>query len=101
MPPEVPDDPRFVAAEDALEAGEYALAAQRYQAILDAEPANAEAASALGQVRLLQRLDEYGPDVVSRADADPDDLRQSARGCGRRICRDRRRFGFSRAYSVC
>jgi putative thioredoxin len=73
VPPEVPDDPRFVAAEDALEAGEYALAAQRYQAILDAEPANAEAASALGQVRLLQRLDEYGPDVVSRADAVPDD----------------------------
>ena len=71
---EPPEDPRFAAAEDALEAGQYDLAAERYQAILDAEPANAQAALALGQVRLLQRLDTYSADVVQRADAAPDDL---------------------------
>jgi putative thioredoxin len=73
-PPPEPEDPRFVAAEDALQSGDYALAAQRYQGILAAEPANTEAALALGQVRLLQRLDTYDPAVTSRADADPDDL---------------------------
>jgi putative thioredoxin len=69
-----PDDPRFVAAEDALESGDYGLAAQRYQAILDAEPANTRAALALGQVRLLQRVASHDADAVARADANPDDV---------------------------
>jgi putative thioredoxin len=72
--PQEPEDPRFVAAEDALQSGDYALAAQRYEGILAAEPANTEAALALGQVRLLQRLETYDPAVTSRADADPADL---------------------------
>ncbi|MDP9092975.1 MAG: tetratricopeptide repeat protein [Actinomycetota bacterium] len=73
-PPTQPEDPRFVAAEDALQDGDYALAAERYQGILAAEPANTEAALALGQVRLLQRLETYDAAVAGRADADPDDL---------------------------
>lgn len=72
--PEEPDDPRFVAAEEALEAGDYALAAQRYQAVLDTEPANARAQLALGQVRLLERLEGVDDGVAARADADPDDV---------------------------
>jgi len=76
-PPEVaeePDDPRFVAAEDALQEGDYALAAQRYQAILDAEPANPDAALALRQVRLFERIESHDPGLVARADAAPGDL---------------------------
>ena len=69
-----PEDPRFTAAEDALEAGDYALAVERYQAILDHEPANTEAALALGQVRLMQRLENVDPQAAARADAAPDDL---------------------------
>jgi putative thioredoxin len=69
-----PTDPRFAAAEDALEAGDYALAAQRYQAILDQEPANQQAALALGQVRLLQRIESLDPAAAQRADAAPDDV---------------------------
>jgi putative thioredoxin len=72
--PEAPEDPRFSAAEEALEAGDYPLAAQRYQAILDQEPANAEAALALGQVQLLQRLDSIDRDSAQRADSAPDDV---------------------------
>lgn len=72
--PAAPEDPRFVAAEAALEAGDYATAAQRYQAVLDQEPANAEAALALGQVRLLQRLETVDQDATARADAAPDDV---------------------------
>ena len=40
-----PEDPRFDAAEAALADGDYDLARQRFQAILDAEPANAAAAA--------------------------------------------------------
>ncbi len=69
-----PEDPRFTAAEDALEAGDYDLAIERYQAILDQEPANSDAALALGQVRLMQRLENVDPQATARADAAPDDL---------------------------
>ena len=73
-PDEAPADPRFDAAEQALQDGEFALAAQRYQAILDAEPANAEAALALRQVGLLQRVDKLDASTVARADAAPHDI---------------------------
>lgn len=73
-PQEEPADPRFVAAEEALEAGDYDLAVQRYQAILDQEPANQEAQLALGQVRLLQRLESIDRAAAARADSSPDDV---------------------------
>ena len=72
--PEVPDDPRFVAAEDALAAGEFEVAAQRYRAILDQEPGNLDAQLALGQVQLLQRLEGVDESALTRADAAPDDV---------------------------
>jgi putative thioredoxin len=71
---EPPADPRFAAAEQALEAGDYPLATERYQAILDQEPGNTEAALALGQVRLLQRLDGVDQAAAARADSAPDDV---------------------------
>jgi putative thioredoxin len=58
--PEEPEDPRFDAAEAALAEGDYELARQRFQEILDVEPANGSAALALKQVALLQRLDALG-----------------------------------------
>ncbi len=70
----MPEDPRFAAAEEALEAGDFELATQRYQAILDQEPANQEAALALGQVRLLQRLESVDRDAAQRAESAPDDV---------------------------
>jgi putative thioredoxin len=73
-PDEAPADPRFDAAEQALQDGDFALAAERYQAILDAEPANAEAALALRQVGLLQRVEKLDASDVARADATPDDI---------------------------
>jgi putative thioredoxin len=67
-------DPRFLAAEEALELGDYALATQRYQAILDAEPGNIEAGLAMRHVQLLRRAEKLDPSVVARADAAPDDV---------------------------
>lgn len=72
--PELPPDPRFVAAEDALEAGDYEGAAGGYQRILDAEPANADAQAALLQTRLLQRLSTLPADAAERAAAAPGDV---------------------------
>ncbi|HVU92323.1 MAG TPA: tetratricopeptide repeat protein [Jatrophihabitans sp.] len=68
------EDPRFVAAEQALEAGDFATAAERYRAILADEPANEQAQLALGQVQLLQRIEGVDQDALARADAAPDDV---------------------------
>ena len=71
---EPPEDPRFAAAEDALEAGDYATALERYQAILDGEPGNQMAALAIGQVKLLQRLETIDAAAADRADSAPTDV---------------------------
>jgi putative thioredoxin len=71
---EPPADPRFVAAEKSLEAGEYAAAAEAYRAILAEEPANEQAALALRQTEFLIRVDGTPRDAVSRAAAAPDDV---------------------------
>lgn len=68
------EDPRFVAAEEALANGDYAAAELAYQQILAAEPANAEAKAALAQTGLLARVDALPADVIARADAAPDDV---------------------------
>ena len=69
-----PDDPRFVAAEDALARGDYEAAELAYQQILAVEPANAEAKAALAQAGLLARVDKLPADTIDRADAAPDDV---------------------------
>ncbi len=69
-----PEDPRFVAAEDALAAGDYAAAELAYQQILAVEPGNAQAKAALAQTGLLARVEQLSPDVIVRADAAPDDV---------------------------
>jgi putative thioredoxin len=63
-----------VAAEDALERGDYAGAEAAYQRILDAEPANEQANAAIAQVRFLARAESADPSAVARADANPDDV---------------------------
>jgi putative thioredoxin len=73
-PAEEPSDPRFDAAEAALDAGDYEAASAGFQAILDAEPGNVDAALALRQTRFLQRLEATPADAVARAAAAPDDV---------------------------
>jgi len=73
-PEEEPDDPRFVAAEEAVEEGDWAAAEAAYSAILAAEPGNEQAAAALGQVRFLARAELADPGAIARADAAPDDV---------------------------
>jgi len=69
-----PEDPRLTAAEEALEAGDFATAIAKYQEILAMEPANEEARLALGQVRLLHRVTGYGPEAVAHAQGNENDV---------------------------
>ena len=71
---EIPDDPRFDAAEAALADGDLATARQRFQEILDAEPANAEARLALRSVDLLARVEGTDPALAARAAEAPTDV---------------------------
>ncbi|MEV0089764.1 thioredoxin [Saccharopolyspora sp. NPDC050642] len=71
---EEPEDPRFTAAEDALESGDYAAAEAAYQKILDSEPNNEQAKAALAQVRFTARAEQADPAAIERADAAPDDV---------------------------
>ncbi|MBY8863916.1 tetratricopeptide repeat protein [Nocardia sp. CA2R105] len=69
-----PEDPRFTAAEEALDRGDVEGAISAYEAILATEPANAEAKAALRQVRFYSRTQGLPQDAIARADADPADI---------------------------
>lgn len=71
---EAPEDPRFAAAENALDQGDFAGAEAAYQAILDAEPDNAEAKAAQRQVRFMARAQDVPADAIAAADADRKDV---------------------------
>ena len=55
-PAEPPVDPRFEAAFDAVEAGDYDTAIGAYQQVLKESPADEEAKAGLAQVKLLKRV---------------------------------------------
>jgi putative thioredoxin len=69
-----PEDPRFTAAQAALEAGEFDRAESAYQQILSVEPANEQAKLGLAQVRFLVRAESVDPSAVAKADAAPEDV---------------------------
>ncbi|WP_433603601.1 tetratricopeptide repeat protein [Nocardia sp. CA-135953] len=69
--PQAVEDPRFTAAEAALERGDMAGAEAAYEAIIAAEPSNEEAKNALRQVRFLSRAQAVSDSAIATADADP------------------------------
>ncbi|MGY2062538.1 thioredoxin domain-containing protein, partial [Nocardia gipuzkoensis] len=64
--PEPPADPRFDAAEAAIERGDIAPAEVAYERILAEEPANQEAKSALRQLRFYTRAQNLPADAIAR-----------------------------------
>jgi len=95
-PAEPPEDERFTAAEDALEAGDFDLAAERYQAILNVEPANADAQLALRQVGLLRRLSVLPPDALHAAVLAPDDVEAQLAAADAELAENQIEAAFSR-----
>lgn len=68
-------DPRYDAAFDAAERGDYAAAATEFERLLAESPADAEAQSGLTQVRLLGRVAALDPELVlDRARSAPEDV---------------------------
>jgi putative thioredoxin len=95
-PVEDPEDPRFTAAEDALERGDYAAAENAYREILAAEPGNEQAAAALAQVRFLARAERADPGAIARADAAPDDVDAQLAAADAELATDRVEAAFDR-----
>ncbi|MFL6002027.1 MAG: co-chaperone YbbN, partial [Nocardioides sp.] len=68
-------DPRYAAAQDALGEGDIDTAVAEYQKLVDANPADAEAAAGLAMAKVLQRT--QGVDLQAARDAAaaaPDDV---------------------------
>ncbi|MDP9395264.1 MAG: tetratricopeptide repeat protein [Actinomycetota bacterium] len=75
VPDDEPSDPRYDAAYDAIERGDYAAAAAAYQQLLDESPADEMARAGLAQVDLLRRTSEVDPRAVRTSAAErPDDV---------------------------
>lgn len=66
---EAPVDPRFVAAYDAIEAGDWAAAADAYRAVLSATPGDADAQAGVALCEMQVRL-ERGDETGALRDAD-------------------------------
>jgi putative thioredoxin len=77
-PEEPAGDPRFDAAYDAIEAGDWDAAESAYRAILDSAPADADARAGLLQVQLLRRTDGVDPEAALAAAAGSDSLEVQA-----------------------
>jgi len=72
---ETPEDPRLLAADDAMADGDLDAAEAAYRKILAETPADAVAESGLAQVGLLRRTEAVDlASALSTADASPDDL---------------------------
>jgi putative thioredoxin len=67
-------DPELAQARAHLDAGDFDAALTAYQALLDANPTDAEAKGAVRQIGFLQRATAQRPDAVAVADAAPDDI---------------------------
>jgi putative thioredoxin len=62
-------DPRYAPAQDALEAGDLDAAVAEYQRLVDANPADTEAAGGLAMAKLLQRTADVDPAAARAAAA--------------------------------
>ncbi|HTJ35535.1 MAG TPA: tetratricopeptide repeat protein [Dactylosporangium sp.] len=72
---EQPEDPRLLAADDAMADGDLDAAEAAYRKILSETPADAVAESGLAQVGLLRRTEGADPAaVLTAAQATPDDI---------------------------
>ena len=68
-------DPRYAPAEDALARGDVDAAVAEYQKLVDANPADTEAAAGLAMARVLQRTDGVDLQSARHAAAEsPDDV---------------------------
>lgn len=97
---DTPEDPRFVAAEQALEEGDLGGAEDVFQRILEAEPDNKQALGAVRQVRFLIRVRSLASDAVARADAEPDNVDAQLDAADAELYSQQPEAGFGRLIGV-
>ncbi|MFR9751760.1 tetratricopeptide repeat protein [Nocardia sp. 004] len=100
QPEEPAADPRFAAAEAALDQGDLAGAEAVYQDILAAEPANEEAKGALRQLRFLARAQELPESAIETADADPANVDAAIAAADLELFQQRPEAAFDRLIAV-
>lgn len=72
---DAPADPRFEAADAALDRGDYAAAVQEFDKLLSQTPGDLEVIAGRAQAALLQRSTEFDPAVVvAKSSAEPGDV---------------------------
>ncbi|MEU4343241.1 tetratricopeptide repeat protein [Nocardia sp. NPDC023852] len=98
--PQPAEDPRFTAAEAALEQGDLAGAEAAYEAILAAEPANEEAKAALRQLRFLGRAQEIPASAIATSDADPSNVDAALDAADLELFHQRPEAAFDRLIAV-
>jgi putative thioredoxin len=90
------DDPRFDAAFDAIERGDYDAAEAAYREALAAAPGDPEAAAGLAQVGLLRRTEGIDPDeALTTAVASPGDVAAAMRAADALVLHGRSTEAFS------
>ncbi len=73
QPTEKPADPRFDAADAALEQGDFATAVTEFEKVLANSPGDQEATQGLAQAKLLARSTSFDPQqIVTTAAAEPE-----------------------------
>ncbi|MCP2293259.1 tetratricopeptide repeat protein [Nocardia amikacinitolerans] len=98
--PQPAEDPRFTAAEDALERGDLAGAEAAYEAILAAEPNNEEAKGALRQLRFLARAQQVPDSALATADQDPANVDAAIAAADLELLNQRPEAAFDRLIAV-
>ncbi|MCP2280302.1 putative thioredoxin [Nocardia amikacinitolerans] len=98
--PQPAEDPRFTAAEDALERGDLAGAEAAYEAILAAEPNNEEAKGALRQLRFLARAQQVPDSALAAADQDPANVDAAIDAADLELLNQRPEAAFDRLIAV-
>ncbi|WP_406282738.1 tetratricopeptide repeat protein [Nocardia sp. NBC_00881] len=98
--PQPAEDPRFTAAEAALEQGDLAGAEAAYEAILAAEPANEEAKAALRQLRFLGRAQQIPASAIATSDADPSNVDAALDAADLELFHQRPEAAFDRLIAV-
>ncbi len=67
-------DPRFTAADEALQTGDFKQAVAEFDKLLKANPRDTEAQAGRAQASLLPRTSNLDAQVIAAAEAHPDDL---------------------------
>ncbi|WP_182348583.1 tetratricopeptide repeat protein [Tomitella gaofuii] len=93
-------DPRLVAAEELMDAGDLPGSIEAYEQILADEPGHGEATAAVRQLRFLVRAQEVPEDAVAAADAAPGEVDKQLRAADAELLAQQPDAAFGRLIAV-